>query len=86
MSTDLATDESHLVYMTRGDTRAMITQSFGRVIAEDADSVTIDRPSPLTGRPITVARVDLHARTDGRRLTEAEMLDVIAAHRSEQRI
>jgi hypothetical protein len=86
MEQSMKANDSHLVYMTRGGDRAMITQSFGRVIGEDEATVTIDRPSLLTGRPIVVPRTDLYGRADGRRLTEAEMQDILTAHRHEQRI
>lgn len=70
---------THVVYMTRGGSNALITQSYCEVVAQDADSVTIESVSGT----LTIPRADVYAIKDGR-LTDAEMDAVFAEHGHEQ--
>lgn len=80
---------THLAYFTRGGGRALITQTYGTVIAEDSDALTVQSaavPNGQTvGATITIARADVVLRKDGgERITEAEWDEIFRTRGSEQ--
>lgn len=86
----MSNETSHVMYMTRGAGHALITQTTGRVVAEDAETITIESiyGPPLLGggKFFVIAKSDVFARKDGGRLSPEEIAAVIAEHRSEQRL
>lgn len=70
---------THVVYMTRGGGRAMITQSYAEVIADTDVALTIQS---VTG-VLDIPKSDVYAAKDGR-LTADEMDAIFAEHGSKQ--
>jgi hypothetical protein len=71
---------THVLYMTRGGGRAMITQSHCEVIGDTDEALTIR----TVGDVRTIPKADVFAVKDGR-LTAAEVDAVFAEHGAEQK-
>lgn len=70
----------HAVYMTRGGTGDLITQTYCEVITESSDSITVRSVSGL----LTIRRDDLYAIKAGR-YTRDEVLSIHQEHAHKQR-